>query len=196
MPRRRFDVPHQTYPADGASRSDAAPQNAVPESDKLPWKRSSDASHSSVMLRLWNCATSLHGPHRSGATAFDRREIRVGEPAAGVAVLTAVGVIGYQLVRSASLTAAGSHSILANLNRDLPSERSHRPAFRSNPRTPFASPVAAAGARATVRRTKVSDAVVASCISGLRVDTARPQQADEPPGWRFRLPDVVPTQPW
>src|SRR5258708_28390454 len=40
MPRRRFDVPHHLTPADAHREGDAAPQNAVPESGQLPWKRS------------------------------------------------------------------------------------------------------------------------------------------------------------
>jgi len=69
-------------PADAHREGDAAPQNAVPESGQLPWNDRSDASHSSVMCGCGTAQQACTGtPPASGATAFDRREIRVGEPA-------------------------------------------------------------------------------------------------------------------
>jgi len=159
-------------PADAHREGDAAPQNAVPESGQLPWKRSK------------------------------RREPFVGDVAA-VELRNKLALAPHRLPEPPPSTGvkyglASRHSILANLNRDCRRNGRHRPRVRSNPRTPHSllpwqrprschSP--ANESHAMPRRRELH-------LRGLGSIQRGRNRRTRPPGWRFRLPMSVPTQPW
>jgi len=172
-------------PADAHREGDAAPQNAVPESGQLPWKRSKrrepfvgDVAAVELRNKLALAPHRLPEPPPPPSTGV---KYGLASRLAGVAVLTVVGVIGYQLGSAppASPPQLALHS--SQSKQGLPSERSvptARPLQSADP--PFASPAAAAALVPQSGERKSRDAASSRAASPrLRVDTARPQQADE-----------------
>lgn len=169
-------------PAGKHRESDAAPQNAALESGQPPWKRSKrgrpfagDVAIVELRNKLALAPQRLPEPPLSTGVKYG-----LASRLAGVAVVTAVGVIGYRLAYGppTSLPQLALGSSQSN-QQGLGSKRSvpaAHPLQSADP--PFASPAAAKAIGPQSDEQKSRDAA-RTASPRLTVDAMRPQQANE-----------------
>jgi hypothetical protein len=163
----------------GAHREgDAASQNIARESGQPPWKRSKqrgfagDVAIVELRNRLPLAPERLPAPPPPPSTGS---KYGLASRLAGVAVVTAVGVIGYRL--GSPPPTSSPHLALRSNQHDLASERSAPADSLQSPDAPFASPAAAKAMAPQVDERRVASPQAVS--PQLTVGVAGPQPADE-----------------